>query len=90
MTIKENIIKELKNRLRRNEFCKKKIISYLNRSDIQAKDLLARIENGEFDEILSSVSIVRLDYLSNYDLARDNSTPPDIKEFRMYVLLKKK
>ena len=89
MTIKENIIKELKNRLRRNEFCKKKIISYLNRSDIQAKDLLARIENGEFDEILSSVSIVRLDYLSNYDLARDNSTPPDIKEFRMYVLLKK-
>ena len=88
MTVKEKIIKNLENELSSNEYYKKDIIYGLNRSDSQARDLLARIKNGEFDGILSSTSSVRLDYLSSYDLTRDKSTPPTTRDYRKYVFLK--
>ena len=88
MTVKEKIIKNLENELSSNEYYKKDIIYGLNRSDSQARDLLARIKNGEFDGILSSTSSVRLDYLSKYDLTRDKSTSPTTRDYRKYVFLK--
>lgn len=89
MSQKQSLIKELENELYANEYYKKEVIEYLGRTVDQCKDLLKKIKNGDFDEILETSSI-RLNELSKFDLNRQNSLKirkPTLKEYRIFEFI---
>lgn len=89
MSQQQSLIKELKNELYANEYYKKEVIEYLGRTEEQCKELLQKIENGEFDEIIET-SYVSLNKLSKFDLNRKNSLKigkPTLKEYRIFEFI---
>ena len=91
MVLKENLIKELEGYIRSSESHNTDYIEYLGLSSLQARDLLEKIRNNEYDDILSSVSKARLERLSKYYLTQQASLKsPSLKEYRKVALMEEK
>lgn len=77
------LTKELKN--------EKAKITYLGRTKVEAKELLKKLEAGEFKQILDAKNEkVKLTKLSRFDLYRSSikkTTIPTLKEYRIFCII---
>lgn len=84
--MKEQLISELSNEIRANEYYQKDKIDYIGRTQEEAKELLKKLEEGYYDVIINNTS-VRLEKLSKWDLKRIKE--PTLKDFKIYCFIEK-
>ncbi len=88
--LKEQIIFELQNEINHSKYNNQEKNNYINRTINEAEELLTKISNGNYDDIINSTK-VRLDILSMYDSyrkAKKIKKPPSLKDYRIYTFIK--